>query len=58
MSSTERDAIEAGTVWWDGDLFSGKPDWDKLLATPRPVLTADEQRFLDHECEELCAMVS
>jgi acyl-CoA dehydrogenase len=58
MSQTERDAIEAGTVWWDGELFSGNPDWKKLLAMPRPKLTNDEQRFLDHECEELCAMVS
>ncbi len=32
MSATERDAIDAGTVWWDGELFSGRPDWDKLLA--------------------------
>ncbi len=58
MSQTERDAIEAGTVWWDGELFSGNPRWSRLLAMPRPRLTADEQRFLDHECEELCAMVS
>jgi acyl-CoA dehydrogenase len=58
MSQTERDAIEAGTVWWDGELFSGNPRWSKLLAMPRPRLTADEQSFLDHECEELCAMVS
>jgi acyl-CoA dehydrogenase len=34
MSQTEREAIEAGTVWWDGELFSGRPDWDKLLAYP------------------------
>ncbi len=40
MSSTEKEAIDAGTVWWDADLFSGKPDWDKLLATPAPRLTA------------------
>jgi acyl-CoA dehydrogenase len=58
MSQTEREAIEAGTVWWDGELFSGKPDWQKLLATPQPSLTADEQRFLDNETEQLCAMVS
>jgi acyl-CoA dehydrogenase len=58
MSQTERDAIEAGTVWWDGELFSGRPDWSQLLAMPRPKLTAEEQRFLDHECEELCSMVS
>src|SRR6266849_6381583 len=58
MSQTERDAIQARTVWWDGELFSGNPHWSKLLAMPRPRLTTDEQRFLDHECEELCAMVS
>src|SRR5205814_3541820 len=58
MSQTEREAIEAGTVWWDGDLFSGRPDWNKLLAVPQPKLTADEQRFVDHECEELCGLVS
>jgi acyl-CoA dehydrogenase len=58
MSQTEREAIEAGTVWWDGELFSGRPDWAKLLATPQPKLTAEEQRFLDNECAELCGMVS
>ncbi len=58
MSQTEREAIEAGTVWWDGELFSGKPDWNKLLATKRPRLTAEEQRFLDHETETLATMVS
>ena len=58
MSQTERDAIEAGTVWWDGELFSGRPNWQRLLATPRPTLTAEEQRVLDEDVEELCAMVT
>jgi acyl-CoA dehydrogenase len=58
MSQTEREAIEAGTVWWDGDLFSGRPDWKKLLAMPVPVLTPAEQRFVDEDVEELCAMVT
>jgi acyl-CoA dehydrogenase len=58
MSQTEREAIEAGTVWWDGELFSGKPDWRKLLATPRPTLTAEEQSFLDHEVDTLCGMIT
>jgi acyl-CoA dehydrogenase len=58
MSQTEREALEAGTVWWDGELFSGRPDWRRLLAMPRPALTAEEQRFLDHEVEELCALVT
>ena len=57
MSDTEREALEAGTVWWDGDLFSGKPDWSKLLSTPAPKLNAEEQRFLDNETDELCAMI-
>ena len=55
MSETERDALEAGTVWWDGELFRGKPDWKKLLAYPTPKLTAAEQSFMDNEVEEACA---
>ena len=58
MSQTEREALEAGTVWWDGELFSGRPDWQRLLSTPHPALTAEEQRFLDEETEALCAMTS
>ena len=46
MSSTEKEAIDAGTVWWDADLFSGKPDWNKMLAIPAPRLSAEEQAFL------------
>jgi acyl-CoA dehydrogenase len=57
MSDTERDALEAGSTWWDADIFSGKPDWNKLLATPAPVLSPAEQSFLDHEVNELCDMV-
>ena len=58
MSQTEREAIEAGTVWWDGELFSGRPDWKRLLAMPAPKLSPDEQHFMDHEVNELCAMVT
>ena len=58
MSQTEQEAIDAGTVWWDGALFSGKPGWDKLLAVPQPQLSAEEQSFLDNETGQLCAMVS
>ena len=58
MSATERDAIEAGTVWWDGELFSGRPNWDTLLAYPRAQLTEEEQAFIDGPTEALCAMVS
>ncbi len=57
MSSTERTALEAGTVGWDGDLFSGNPDWNKLLGAPKPGLTAEEQAFLDGPVEEACAMI-
>ncbi|MEB0041842.1 MULTISPECIES: acyl-CoA dehydrogenase [unclassified Pseudomonas] len=58
MSKTERDAIDAGTVWWDGELFSGRPDWEKLLAYPKVQFTEEEQAFIDGPTEELCAMVS
>ena len=58
MSSTEKEALDAGTVWWDGELFSGKPDWKKLLAYPKPTLSAEEQAFVDGPVEELCAMVN
>jgi len=57
VSQTEREALDAGTVWWDGDLFSGKPDWKKLLAVPKPQLTPEEQAFLDGPVEQLCAML-
>jgi len=58
MTQTEKDAIDAGTVWWDADLFSGKPDWNKMLAIPAPKLTAEEQAFLDGPCEEVCGMTN
>ncbi|MFO1284151.1 MAG: acyl-CoA dehydrogenase [Burkholderiales bacterium] len=58
MSQTEREAIEAGSVWWDGELFSGKPDWKKLLSLAPPALTDEERRFLDRDVDELCSMVS
>jgi acyl-CoA dehydrogenase len=57
MSDTERDALEAGTTWWDADLFSGRPDWDKFMKLPRPALTAEEQSFLDNEVKHLCELV-
>jgi len=58
MTQTEKDAIDAGTVWWDADLFSGKPDWNKMLAIPVPGLSAEEKAFLDGPCEEICAMTN
>ena len=54
LSDTEREALEAGTVGWDGELFTGLPDWGKLMALPAPRLTAEEQAFLDGPTEELC----
>ena len=56
MSQTEKEALEAGTVWWDGELFTGKPKFEKLLASKAPALTAEEQAFIDGPCEELCRM--
>ena len=57
MSQTEREALEAGTVWWDGQLFTGNPDWSMLMSAKAPVLTAEEQAFLDGPCEQLCHMI-
>lgn len=57
ISQTEQEALDAGTVWWDGDLFSGKPDWNKLLAYPKPQLSEAEQAFLDGPVEQLCDML-
>ncbi len=57
MSETEQAAIEAGEVWWDADLFTGNPDWSKLLATPAASLSEDEQAFLDGPVKELCTLV-
>jgi acyl-CoA dehydrogenase len=57
MSATEREALEAGDVWWDADLFTGTPDFSKLLAFPQATLTAEEQAFLDGPVDELCTML-
>ncbi len=57
MSDTEREALEAGNVWWDGELFSGMPDWDRLMSYPAPELSEEEQAFFDGPCEELCSML-
>jgi acyl-CoA dehydrogenase len=54
MSQTEREAIEAGTVWWEAELFRGDPDWRSLLRVPAPRLTEAEQAFLDGPVEDLC----
>lgn len=57
MSETEKTALEAGTVWFDGDIFSGNPDWEKLKRAPAFKLSSDEQSFVDGPVEKLCAML-
>jgi acyl-CoA dehydrogenase len=57
MSRTEQEALEAGNVWWEGELFSGIPNWRKLLELPEPRLTEEERAFLDGPTEELCRMI-
>ncbi len=57
LSSTEREALEAGTVWWDAELFSGMPRWRRLLRQPAPHLSEREQEFIDGPVEELCLML-
>lgn len=57
LSKTESEALESGTVGWDGELMSGHPDWDKFFALQKPELTAEEQAFLDGPVEELCSMI-
>jgi len=57
VSQTEQEALDAGTVWWDGELFSGRPRWSRLLAMPKTGLSEREQAFLDNEVEQLCALL-
>ncbi|CAM5218578.1 acyl-CoA dehydrogenase FadE [Alishewanella longhuensis] len=57
MSTTEKEAIDAGTTWWEGDLFRGNPDWHKMHNFPQPRLSAEEQAFLDGPVEEVLAMM-
>ena len=56
LSATEKTALEAGTVGFEGELFSGMPKWDRLLSQPKPELTAEEQAFLDGPVEQACRM--
>src|SRR5690606_30622079 len=58
LSQTERFALEAGSVGFEGELFSGAPDWNQLMSQPRPQLTDEEQAFLDGPVEELCRMTN
>ncbi|MGH8444702.1 MAG: acyl-CoA dehydrogenase, partial [Solimonas sp.] len=56
MSSTEREVLESGDIWWEAEMFRGRPDWEKLLSFQYTRLTAEEQSFLDKDCEELCKL--
>jgi acyl-CoA dehydrogenase len=58
LSETEQVALEAGTVGWEGQLFSGRPDWKLLLGQPAPVLSAEERAFVDGPLEEVCRMTN
>ncbi|OGT45340.1 MAG: acyl-CoA dehydrogenase [Gammaproteobacteria bacterium RIFCSPHIGHO2_12_FULL_41_20] len=58
ISDTEREAIQAGNVWWEKELFCGSPSWKKLLSMPRPALSDEEQHFLDNQVETLCGMLN
>lgn len=58
MNSTEMEALEAGDVWWDAELFQGDPDWKEFHDYPAPRLTEAEQSFLDVETEQLCDMLN
>lgn len=57
MSSTERDALEAGGVWWEAELFSGKPRWKNLFDIPKPELSEEEKAFIDNQVVTLCNML-
>jgi acyl-CoA dehydrogenase len=57
ISPTDQDAIEAGDVWWEKELFCGRPNWKKLLAFPVPTLTAEEQDFIDNQVDTVCSML-
>src|SRR3954467_5418587 len=57
LSDTEREAIEAGDVWWDADLFTGNPDWNKLLDFAPAKLSDEELQFLAGPVDELCGML-
>ena len=57
MSDTEKSAIDAGTTWWEADLFCGNPDWKKLHQYPVPKLTIEEQAFIDGPVEVVCSML-
>ena len=57
LSETEAEALNAGEVWWEGELFSGDPDWGHLLNVAEPRLTEEEQAFIEGPCAEVCGMI-
>jgi acyl-CoA dehydrogenase len=57
IGDTERAALEAGTTWWEKDLFSGQPNWERFAAIDAPTLTEAERAFLDGDVDELCALL-
>ena len=57
LSQTESEALTAGEVWWEAELFSGNPDWTKLHKVKTPKLSENEQAFFDGPCRELCGMI-
>lgn len=57
MSITEKEALEAGTSWWEKELFMGAPDWEKFDQYPYPKLSVEEQSFIDNEVQQLCSML-
>lgn len=58
ISRTEQEALDAGDVWWEADLFQGRPHWRKLLSMPKPALSLEEQAFLDNQVEHLCSLLN
>jgi acyl-CoA dehydrogenase len=58
ISDTEKTALRAGDVWVEGELFSGKPDFEKIFANPYPTLSQEEKEFIDNEVNVVCAMTS
>jgi len=58
MSDTEKEALDAGTTWFEADLFRGVPDWQKFHHYPEPRLSANEQAFLNGPVEHICKMIN
>lgn len=57
ISRTEQEALDGGNVWWDAELFSGKPDWKRLRDLSMSSLTTEEQAFIDGPVNKLCEML-